>query len=1137
MILEQQVDRLLAQQLEPVIRRERRLSLLTGWALIGGGAAAVAILLRFLEQARAWDARMGWLGLCLVTAAAGWWWRRRIYGQRDDLTLARRAARLIEAADPELRALLLTAVAQAPAGPDGQLGYLQEELVRQALGKVDAVRWQGAIPKRRLYLRGGAAAAGVVILLLCAAGAFAPELPTLFGDPHGLEVSPGHAEGEQGTNVLVLARFHRRLPAGAMLVVRPEGKPLVRLDMRRTLDDPVWGALTPALAGSRMEYFVEYEGRRSPRYRIAVFRAPEVERLDAKVEYPRQPNLPAKEVTDTRHLSVLEGARVTITVRLATRVEEVRLVRVLPGTTDASSNPGEATRLAAASGSGETIFWGVVQPADTRRYEVQVTDRDGRRNQAPPRLTIEVHRNQPAQIKLAFPGKDVRVSPLEELALEARVEDDVAVLGQGISYRLAGQPSQEIRLDAARPGPISLARTSVFLEDLGAKPDQLLTYHFWAEDRDGHGKLRRAASDMYFAEVRPFEERFREMSSAGGEGEQEGGGGPLADQTEKQKQIINATWRLERDARDGRPAPEVGKDAAVVAVSQQSLRRETDELRNKVNDPRVKAGLESASLAMGEAHRELQQAERSESAGPVAALGRALEAAQRAYASLLRVRDRERQVTRGKRGGGEGGGENSPELSGLELKQKDSLYETRKEASAKAARPRPEREALSRLEELARRQKALSSRLQEAEQSLARSDPAERERRLKSLREEQKELAEELEQLARKLEAAGQNQAARRARAELEGIAKEAAATSEALARGETGKALGASTRAERELERMRKDLAKEVAAGFEDEMRELRDAASKLDQAQQAIGQSLQKNTGAGGVAESPTETRRLAQAARAQKADAEQLLDRLQKVSDQAEATAPLLSRKLYDGLREAKLSDIERALDSTAELLERNLGEEARASEERARRGVGALRAQVDDAAKGVLGDPEKALRQAQAEIDGLLAEAARQRTEGGPEKGQAPGEGQAPGKGQAQDQGQRQGQGQGQTPGQGQGQGQGQGGTTTERWAGAGGRGSAGRRSGGRGAARRLPAARPAGAARKAPSPAAAFAASPRACVTSRICWTIPASARAPPRCATAPGPCAQSSSITASVPPPPCWRSRSGPADRAAPPPG
>ena len=48
------------------------------------------------------------------------------------------------------------------------------------------------------------------------------------------------------------------------------------------------------------------------------------------------------------------------------------------------------------------------------------------------------------------------------------------------------------------------------LESLKVEPDQLVSYFFWAEDVGPDGETRRVESDMFFAEVRPFEEIFRE---------------------------------------------------------------------------------------------------------------------------------------------------------------------------------------------------------------------------------------------------------------------------------------------------------------------------------------------------------------------------------------------------------------------------------------------------------------------------------------------------------------------------------------------------------------------------------------------------------------------------------------------------
>ena len=56
------------------------------------------------------------------------------------------------------------------------------------------------------------------------------------------------------------------------------------------------------------------------------------------------------------------------------------------------------------------------------------------------------------------------------------------------------------------------------LEELGMKPDELISWYLWAEDTGPDGQPRRSATDMYFAEVRPFEEIYRPGDSQSGEG-------------------------------------------------------------------------------------------------------------------------------------------------------------------------------------------------------------------------------------------------------------------------------------------------------------------------------------------------------------------------------------------------------------------------------------------------------------------------------------------------------------------------------------------------------------------------------------------------------------------------------------------
>jgi hypothetical protein len=150
-----------------------------------------------------------------------------------------------------------------------------------------------------------------------------------------------------------------------------------------------------------------------------------------------------------------------------------------------------------------------------------------------------------------------------------------------------------------------------------------------------------------------------------------------------------------------------------------------------------------------------------------------------------------------------------------------------------------------------------------------------------------------------------------------------------------------------------------------------MRDQAQQLDQQEREIAQDIgeqidaRQKTLAG-----PDANRDLADRIGRQKENLEKLTDQMKNVSEQAEASEPLLSRSLYDTLREADTGNLDKALDTTGELLKRDLLPQAREIERRAGEGIGEIRKGVEEAARNVLGDEADSLRLARQRIEELL-----------------------------------------------------------------------------------------------------------------------------------------------------------------------
>ena len=118
----------------------------------------------------------------------------------------------------------------------------------------------------------------------------------------------------------------------------------------------------------------------------------------------------------------MEGSQVTLSFTLNKPVATARLV------------PKEGQPIDLVPDANRTNVYTTSQTVtQSERYELHLADAEGRANKMPPRFTIDVHKNLPAQIKPVFPNRDVVASPLEELTLQAEVSDDYGVTQYGVT--------------------------------------------------------------------------------------------------------------------------------------------------------------------------------------------------------------------------------------------------------------------------------------------------------------------------------------------------------------------------------------------------------------------------------------------------------------------------------------------------------------------------------------------------------------------------------------------------------------------------------------------------------------------------------------------------------------------------------
>ena len=132
------------------------------------------------------------------------------------------------------------------------------------------------------------------------------------------------------------------------------------------------------------------------------------------------------------------------------------------------------------------------------------------------------------------------------MAIEARAEDDYGISRFELVYIVAGREPKVIPF--AKAGGSDLVRSATHTlaaEDLDVQPGDVITYYARARDIGRGKRPTEARSDMFFLEVRPFAEEFVLAQS-------QAMSGMASEQIETliaaQKEIINATWNIERRA-------------------------------------------------------------------------------------------------------------------------------------------------------------------------------------------------------------------------------------------------------------------------------------------------------------------------------------------------------------------------------------------------------------------------------------------------------------------------------------------------------------------------------------------------------------------------------------------------------------
>ena len=216
--------------------------------------------------------------------------------------------------------------------------------------------------------------------------------------------------------------------------------------------------------------------------------------------------------------------------------------------------PGDATRAAPVAGRRRHLHRHSVVSGDDG-YRVEADRPDGLQT-GDPRYFVRMLDDRPPEVRIVRPAGDRQVTPLEEVEVEARADDDHGVQGLELVYGVAGGARRVVPLGGDGATLSVTGHHTIPLEELRVRARRLRDV---LRPRARH-RPRQAIDRVAQRHLLPRGDAVRGRVRARAEPGDGGGGGQSGDDLVRlQKEIIIGTWKLDRRVRRPASAADVGR--------------------------------------------------------------------------------------------------------------------------------------------------------------------------------------------------------------------------------------------------------------------------------------------------------------------------------------------------------------------------------------------------------------------------------------------------------------------------------------------------------------------------------------------------------------------------------------------------
>jgi hypothetical protein len=575
-----------------------------------------------------------------------------------------------------------------------------------------------------------------------------------------------------------------------------------------------------------VEYYVEADNTESKHFKIAVRDLPGVKRVKVALHYPAELHIKDAIQDPGGDIRAVEGTQADISVLTDKPLDRGVLVQE------------DGSRLDLIKGDGNWLTAKLEIHKDGS-YHVAALD-SGEAIRISDDYFIESGKDEPPTVSILKPGRDPKVSPIEEVPVTIEATDDFGVEGLDLHYSVNGGPEQLVPLLKSKGVKEASGTKLLSFEDFKLVPGDLVSLYATAKDA-----THTTRSEIIFAQAEPFDFKFSQSQQSGGGGG--GMGGQESDISERQKQIIAATWNQEREPGKNRTA--LQENAKFLSDTEAKLAEQAQTLAERMASREMGGAgsafanfsklMTQASGQMNDAVKQLQPGKWHE----------ALPTEQKALQSLLRAESlfRDIQIAFGQRGGGGGGGGAQRDLArmfDLELDTSKNQYETGQQTQEEQQKDQQKAvdEALEKLRELAKRQQELAAQRPQQQAFEQRWQEEQLRREAEELRKQMEEMSQSQQQQQAQ---SGQQQSGQQ-----QGGQQSSSASSGQSSSGGKQQASQQQQQQQRQMnEAMRKSM--EALRRSEDEMRKAvsdkdaaaqRRAAENLEQAESLLSNAMQQ-------------------------------------------------------------------------------------------------------------------------------------------------------------------------------------------------------------------------------------------------------------------------------------------------------